>query len=61
MLLAVQTCFNIYLASDSKINQATARAILTQIISHVFTGMERLEADYLEMETDWDESVIFFL
>lgn len=32
LLLAVRTCFNIYLASRSPINQSTAKASLTQVI-----------------------------
>ena len=45
MLLAVRTCFNIYLASRSAVNQSTARGILTQTINSVFTVMERLESE----------------
>lgn len=41
LLLAVRTCFNIYLASKSPINQSTAKGILTQTINYVFTNMER--------------------
>ncbi|VDK79873.1 unnamed protein product [Litomosoides sigmodontis] len=36
LLLAVRTCFNIYLASRSPINQSTAKASLTQVINTVF-------------------------
>jgi len=44
-LLAVRTCFNIYLASKSPINQSTAKGILTQTINYVFTNMERNVVD----------------
>ncbi|CAI2293890.1 unnamed protein product [Caenorhabditis sp. 36 PRJEB53466] len=40
LILAVRTCFNIYLASKSPINQATAKATLTQVINAVFGNME---------------------
>ena len=40
LLLAVRTCFNIYLASKNKVNQATAKATLTQMMSIVFQRME---------------------
>uniref|UniRef100_A0A914NE75 SEC7 domain-containing protein n=1 Tax=Meloidogyne incognita TaxID=6306 RepID=A0A914NE75_MELIC len=45
LLLAVRTCFNIYLASKSPINQSTAKGILTQTINYVFTNMERNVVD----------------
>ncbi|MFH4975093.1 hypothetical protein AB6A40_001802 [Gnathostoma spinigerum] len=41
LLLAVRTCFNIFLASRSPINQSTAKASLTQVISAVFGNMQR--------------------
>lgn len=40
VLLAVRTCYNIYLASRSLINQTTARATLTQMLNVIFTRME---------------------
>ncbi len=54
LLSAVRTCFNIYLASKSPINQATAKATLTQIINTVFANMEkrgpaRAQGEDLEM------------
>uniref|UniRef100_A0A183C0R6 SEC7 domain-containing protein n=1 Tax=Globodera pallida TaxID=36090 RepID=A0A183C0R6_GLOPA len=42
LLLAVRTCFNIYLASRSAVNQSTAKGILTQTINFVFANMERV-------------------
>ncbi|ULU14362.1 hypothetical protein L3Y34_016702 [Caenorhabditis briggsae] len=40
LILAVRTCFNIYLTSKNHVNQATAKATLTQVISTVFGRME---------------------
>ncbi|XP_011550396.3 brefeldin A-inhibited guanine nucleotide-exchange protein 1 [Plutella xylostella] len=47
VLLAVRTCYNIYLASKNLINQTTARATLTQMLNVIFTKMENqaLETD----------------
>ncbi|KAH8867375.1 Brefeldin A-inhibited guanine nucleotide-exchange protein [Schistosoma japonicum] len=41
ILLVVRTCYNIFMASKNPINQATARATLTQIISVLFQRMEQ--------------------
>uniref|UniRef100_A0A8R1HNA7 SEC7 domain-containing protein n=1 Tax=Caenorhabditis japonica TaxID=281687 RepID=A0A8R1HNA7_CAEJA len=41
LILAVRTCFNIYLTSKSPINQATAKGTLTQVINTVFAKMEK--------------------
>lgn len=40
VLLAVRTCYNIYLASKNLINQTTAKATLTQMLNVIFTRME---------------------
>ncbi|XKL63402.1 hypothetical protein PGB90_005766 [Kerria lacca] len=40
VLLAIKTCYNIYLASKNLINQTTARATLTQMINVTFARME---------------------
>lgn len=40
ILLAVRTCYNIYLASKNLINQTTARATLTQMLNVIFGRME---------------------
>ncbi|XP_066147847.1 brefeldin A-inhibited guanine nucleotide-exchange protein 1 isoform X2 [Euwallacea fornicatus] len=48
VLLAVRTCYNIFLASKNLVNQTTARATLTQMLNVIFTRME-LEA---EMHSD---------
>ncbi|XP_061715439.1 brefeldin A-inhibited guanine nucleotide-exchange protein 1 [Cydia pomonella] len=48
VLLAVRTCYNIYLASKNLINQTTARATLTQMLNVIFTKMEN---QALEMDT----------
>lgn len=42
LLLAVRTCYNIYLMSRSEVNQTTAKATLTQMLNVVF---QRMEAD----------------
>ncbi|XP_050306443.1 brefeldin A-inhibited guanine nucleotide-exchange protein 1 [Anthonomus grandis grandis] len=44
VLLAVRTCYNIFLASKNLINQTTARATLTQMLNVIFIRME-LEAE----------------
>ncbi|KAB0792741.1 hypothetical protein PPYR_14700 [Photinus pyralis] len=40
VLLAVRTCYNIFLASRNLINQTTARATLTQMLNVIFMRME---------------------
>ncbi|KAI4886422.1 hypothetical protein NFI96_015350 [Prochilodus magdalenae] len=53
ILLAVRTCYNIYLASRNLINQTTAKATLTQMLNVIFTRMENqaaLEAQEAEKE-----------
>lgn len=40
LLLAVRTCYNIYLMSRNEINQTTAKASLTQMLNVVFQRME---------------------
>uniref|UniRef100_A0A915M0C0 SEC7 domain-containing protein n=1 Tax=Meloidogyne javanica TaxID=6303 RepID=A0A915M0C0_MELJA len=57
LLLAVRTCFNIYLASKSPINQSTANGILTQTINYVFTNMERNVVDTVVIPFD-ENSVV---
>lgn len=49
VLLAVRTCYNIYLASKNLINQTTAKATLTQTLNVIFTKMEN---QALETETN---------
>ena len=48
LLNSVRTIYNIHLASKSLVNQTTARATLTQILSLVFSRMET--AAQIEME-----------
>jgi brefeldin A-inhibited guanine nucleotide-exchange protein len=45
LLRAVRTCYNIFLGSKSEVNQSTAKASLTQMLTVVFY---RLEADSAE-------------
>lgn len=52
VLQAVRTCYNIYLASRNLINQTTAIATLTQMLSVIFARMEACQ-DALP-ETDLD-------
>lgn len=40
LLLPIKTCYNIQISSRSLINQASARAALTQIINTVLTRLE---------------------
>ncbi|XP_065352555.1 brefeldin A-inhibited guanine nucleotide-exchange protein 1 [Cloeon dipterum] len=55
ILLAVRTCYNIYLASKNMINQTTARATLTQMLNVIFARMEAC-ADCLPERTDKADS-----
>lgn len=48
VLLAVRTCYNIYLASKNLINQTTARATLTQMLNVIFTKMENQSTEIEE-------------
>jgi brefeldin A-inhibited guanine nucleotide-exchange protein len=41
VLQIVKTCFNIYLTSRSKINEATAQGSLSQILLAIFSKMEQ--------------------
>lgn len=55
VLMAVRTCYNIFLASKNLINQTTARATLTQMLNVIFTRMENqaIEAEVqAEISTD---------
>ncbi|CAG2167672.1 unnamed protein product, partial [Oppiella nova] len=45
ILLAVRTCYNIYLGSKNLINQTTAKATLTQMLNVIFS---RMEAQYVD-------------
>ena len=40
LLLAVQTCYDIYLASKNLVNQKTAKATLKQMLNVIFMRME---------------------
>lgn len=57
LLLAVRTCFNIYLASRNQVNQSTAKGILTQTINSVFVTLQRQEQQDNNIELDLDEMV----
>ena len=51
MLLPIKTCYNIQISSASLINQASARAALTQIIN---TVLARLEASVIPVDYDYN-------
>uniref|UniRef100_A0AC35TRP5 SEC7 domain-containing protein n=1 Tax=Rhabditophanes sp. KR3021 TaxID=114890 RepID=A0AC35TRP5_9BILA len=55
LLLAIRTCFNIYLASRTNVIQATAKGILTQIINKVFRS---LQIKILEKPSTEDDVVV---
>jgi hypothetical protein len=40
MLLPIKTCYNIQISSASLINQASARAALTQIINTILSRLD---------------------
>lgn len=42
LLKAIRTCYNIYLTSKNLVNQTTAKATLTQMVSVVFQRLESL-------------------
>lgn len=50
LLLAVRTCYNIYLASKNLINQTTAKATLTQMLNVIFMRMENQAVSFLFKE-----------
>ena len=50
ILLAVRTCYNIYLGSKNLVNQTTAKATLTQMLSVIFSRME-IEMEKLHLQT----------
>ncbi|XP_046396224.1 brefeldin A-inhibited guanine nucleotide-exchange protein 1 isoform X2 [Ischnura elegans] len=60
LLMAVRTCYNIYLASRNLINQTTARATLTQMLNVIFTRMESQAADEVTVskESDYQQAPI---
>lgn len=45
LLLAIRTCYNIYMVSRSQVNQTTAKASLTQMLNVVFQRMEACQQD----------------
>ena len=64
LLNSVRTIYNIHLASKSLVNQTTARATLTQILSLVFSRMEsaaKIHADNLQVKIfkNWTFIVFF--
>lgn len=41
VLQIIKTCFNIYLTSRSKVNEATAQGSLSQMLNGIFSKMEQ--------------------
>ncbi|TGZ75528.1 hypothetical protein CRM22_000299 [Opisthorchis felineus] len=58
VLLVVRTCYNIFMATKNPVNQATARATLTQIISIIFSRMEQNAFDAVVALSSTDSSVV---
>ena len=54
ILLAVRTCYNIYLGSKNLINQTTAKATLTQMLNVIFSRMEAQSVDF-DGDTNLDD------
>ncbi|CAB4064356.1 ARFGEF [Lepeophtheirus salmonis] len=46
LLLAVKTCFNIFLAGRNMINQTVAKATLNQMLNNIFSKMEAASRDF---------------
>lgn len=57
VLLAVRTCYNIFLASRNLINQTTARATLTQMLNVIFVRMEN-QALASEVQSELQQNII---
>lgn len=55
VLLAVRTCYNIFLASRNLVNQTTARATLTQMLNVIFVRMEN-QAIEAEVQAEINDS-----
>ncbi|KAF7488125.1 Brefeldin A-inhibited guanine nucleotide-exchange protein 1 [Sarcoptes scabiei] len=57
ILLVIRTCYNIYLASKKLVNQKTAIAALTQMLSVVFSRMELISSPTVPANsTNFDEN-----
>ena len=57
LLLAVRTCYNIYLASKNLINQTTAKATLTQMLNVIFMRMENQAVSILSFLQRFSDSI----
>jgi Dimerisation and cyclophilin-binding domain of Mon2 len=54
VLQIIKTCFNIYLTSRSKINEATAQGCLAQMLNGIFSKMEqKMVRPALNRHTHW--------
>lgn len=58
LLLAVRTCYNIYLVSRNLINQATAKATLNQMLNIVFSRMESQAASCLDANGENQDMIV---
>lgn len=55
VLQIIKTCFNIYLTSRSKINEATAQASLVQMLNGIFSKMEqKMVKKHSQSQTKFD-------
>lgn len=52
ILLVVQTCYSIYMATRNLVNQTTARATLTQMLNVIFQRMEQATVEQAAVEND---------
>ena len=49
VLQIIKTCFNIYLTSRSKINEATAQGCLSQMLNGIFSKMEQKMVEFFNL------------
>ncbi|XP_076064031.1 ADP ribosylation factor guanine nucleotide exchange factor Sec71 isoform X2 [Oratosquilla oratoria] len=56
VLVAVRTCYNVFLASRDMNNQVTAKAALTQMINIIFTRMENQAVEEAAQESNGSEN-----
>ena len=56
MLLAIKTCYNIQITSASLVNQASARAALTQIINTVLSRFDSSSSINKQLNKQQDQS-----
>lgn len=52
LLIVVRTCYNIYLLSQNPVNQTTAKATLTQMLSLLFQRLEKSETTLMVSQSE---------